>query len=145
MERESLVKLTKGLPSKSAKMRALASAGYTRSEIAKALGVRYQFVRNVLLNEQASNFADRRAASPKQGEAVRLTLTPSGQLVLPKSFREMLNRADTVVARVEGDEIRLYSPETALRRAQDAVRRYVPEDISLTDELIADRRKESEE
>lgn len=37
------------LPTKSAKIRALAAAGLSRSEIAKGLGIRYQHVRNVLI------------------------------------------------------------------------------------------------
>jgi len=37
------------LPTKSAKIRAMASDGFTRSQIAKALDIRYQHVRNVLL------------------------------------------------------------------------------------------------
>lgn len=42
-------KLTKGLTTVSSKIRALDAAGMTRSEIAKALGKRYQHVRNVLV------------------------------------------------------------------------------------------------
>lgn len=42
-------KLVQGLETKSAKIRALNAAGYSRSEIAKFLGVRYQHVRNVLI------------------------------------------------------------------------------------------------
>ena len=37
------------LPTKSAKIRALAAKGLSRSEIAKGLGIRYQHVRNVLI------------------------------------------------------------------------------------------------
>jgi hypothetical protein len=37
------------LTSKSAKMRAMAADGFSRGAIAKALGVRYQHVRNVLI------------------------------------------------------------------------------------------------
>ena len=37
------------LPTKSAKIRYLASQGWTRSQIAKFLGIRYQHVRNVLI------------------------------------------------------------------------------------------------
>jgi hypothetical protein len=38
-----------GLPTKSAKIRAMSSDGMTKSQIAKALDIRYQFVRNVLI------------------------------------------------------------------------------------------------
>lgn len=37
------------LPTKSAKIRAMDNDGLTRSEIAKALDIRYQHVRNVLI------------------------------------------------------------------------------------------------
>jgi hypothetical protein len=37
-----------GLPSKSARIRYLNGQNWTRSEIAKKLGIKYQFVRNVL-------------------------------------------------------------------------------------------------
>ena len=46
-------KLIRGLTSKSEKMRALAGAGYARADIARFLGTRYQFVRNVLVQEEA--------------------------------------------------------------------------------------------
>lgn len=41
--------VTKGLPTKSAKIRALNAKGASRSEIANYLGIRYQHVRNVLV------------------------------------------------------------------------------------------------
>ncbi len=40
------------LPSKSAKIRALAKKGVSRANIAKILGIRYQFVRNVLISQK---------------------------------------------------------------------------------------------
>ena len=42
--------VTAGLATKSDKIRALAKAGYARAEIAALLGIRYQHVRNVLLD-----------------------------------------------------------------------------------------------
>src|SRR5689334_5227005 len=41
-----------GAASKSEKMRRLAVAGYSRQQIADFLGVRYQFVRNVLVEHE---------------------------------------------------------------------------------------------
>jgi hypothetical protein len=41
--------VTKGLTTKSDKIRALANAGYDRTEISQIIGIRYQHVRNVLL------------------------------------------------------------------------------------------------
>src|SRR5947209_827698 len=51
-DQHRMQKLTKGLASKSEKMRALASAGYERADIARFLGTRYQFVRNVLVQDE---------------------------------------------------------------------------------------------
>lgn len=42
--------IIKGLATKSAKIRALAQAGYSRSDISKIVGVRYQHVRKVLVD-----------------------------------------------------------------------------------------------
>lgn len=41
--------LTKGMRTKSAKIRALSDQGVSRSDIARYLGIRYQHVRNVLV------------------------------------------------------------------------------------------------
>lgn len=46
-------KITRGLSTKSDKIRALADAGYSRSEIARQLDIRYQHVRNVLVARQS--------------------------------------------------------------------------------------------
>lgn len=69
-----MAKLAQGLPSKAAKIRALAAAGYARADIARFLGVRYQHVRNVLVqqppmageaeHEAAQGFAEEAAGPP---------------------------------------------------------------------------------
>jgi hypothetical protein len=50
MARQVVNEVTDGLATKSAKIRALADAGYDRTEIAKVLGIRYQHVRKVLID-----------------------------------------------------------------------------------------------
>lgn len=50
MERPPTEEITRGLETTSAKIRALAKAGYNRTEIAEQLGIRYQHVRKVLLD-----------------------------------------------------------------------------------------------
>jgi hypothetical protein len=44
----------------------------------------------------------------------------------------------------DGDQVRIFSVRQEIRWAQDLVRQYVPEGVSLTDELIAERRAEAE-
>ncbi len=72
---------------------------------------------------------------------------PSGRVVIPAAFRkEMgLKAGDEVLMRLEDGEVTLYTRAQAIRRAQELVRRYVPKDVSLADELIAERRREVEQ
>jgi AbrB family looped-hinge helix DNA binding protein len=136
------------LPTKAARIRALAVAGFARGDIARRLGVRYQHVRNVL---------ERKIARPSPGvsedqapfvvdRTVQLKVGADGRVVIPAAIRVRMGLGEDAIllARLEGDELRLYTPATGLRRAQALVRRYVPEGVSLVDELIAERRREAE-
>jgi bifunctional DNA-binding transcriptional regulator/antitoxin component of YhaV-PrlF toxin-antitoxin module len=145
-------KLTQGLASKSEKMRILAKAGYSRGDIARYLGTSYQFVRNVLVREDARTSA---AALAKVSDAPsvasernsnRVQLGPSGQIAMPDAIIKTLGlkEGDTLIATAEDDEIRLMSIPTAVRKAQAIVRQYVPAGVSLVDELLEDRRREVE-
>jgi hypothetical protein len=49
LEQAKMAKICEGLPTKSAKIRALNAKGYTRSQIKDHLGILYQHVRNVLI------------------------------------------------------------------------------------------------
>ncbi len=49
MRLDQVAKLKSELPTKSAVIRALAADGWSRGHIAKALKIRYQHVRNVLI------------------------------------------------------------------------------------------------
>src|ERR1043166_5039622 len=144
--------LTDNLPTKSAKIRALARAGYSRSQIADFLQIRYQHVRNVLVND--ARVAGRSiAATPSDPpglnetpQPTRVRLGPDGRIMVPASFRDALGLKDrdTLLASLVGDEIHLLTIPAAVRKAQSIVRRFVPEGVSLVDELIAERRRESE-
>ncbi len=70
---------------------------------------------------------------------------PSGRVVIPAAFRkEMgLKAGDEVLMCLEDGEVTLYTRAQAIRRAQEIVRRHVPEGVSLSDELIAERRAEA--
>ncbi|HEV3232057.1 MAG TPA: AbrB/MazE/SpoVT family DNA-binding domain-containing protein [Candidatus Dormibacteraeota bacterium] len=75
----------------------------------------------------------------------RTTLGEGGRLVVPAGLRRRLGLkpgADVLLRLTEdGEAIRLTTPAAALRRARAAVRRYVPEGVSLADELVGDRRQ----
>jgi bifunctional DNA-binding transcriptional regulator/antitoxin component of YhaV-PrlF toxin-antitoxin module len=67
-------------------------------------------------------------------------------IVVPSTLSEALGlkEGDVLFARVENGEIHLLTPTAAARRAQAIVRQFVPEGISLVDELLEDRRREVE-
>ena len=76
----------------------------------------------------------------------RVRIIEGGKLVIPAAMRRELGIAtgDTVVIEVADGELRVRSLPAAIARAQAILRRYVPEGVSLADELVADRRREAE-
>ncbi|WP_264051601.1 AbrB/MazE/SpoVT family DNA-binding domain-containing protein [Methylobacterium flocculans] len=69
-----------------------------------------------------------------------------GKLIIPAAFRRKLgiDTGDTVVLELEEDGLHVRSLSSAVRRAQEIVREFVPDDVSLADDLIAERRVEAE-
>jgi hypothetical protein len=80
MARQAVNEVTDGLGTKSAKIHALAQAGYDRAEIARALGIRYQHVRNVLV--RSGNTGGLR----RQIEVEREPVTVEAALGLPQAI-----------------------------------------------------------
>jgi AbrB family looped-hinge helix DNA binding protein len=78
-------------------------------------------------------------------QAQKVELGAGGRLVIPAPMRAALGmkEGDKVLVRLEGNELRIYTYEEAVRRAQEIVRSFVTPGISLVDELIADRRAEA--
>ena len=71
-------------------------------------------------------------------------LGEGGQIVIPPEYLQALSLkvGDTVILRLEDGEMRIFIPQTAIRKAQELVKEYIPEDRSLSDELIEERRLE---
>lgn len=67
-----------------------------------------------------------------------------GRLVIPAALRKALNLkpGDRLVVRQELDRLVLERPEAVIRRLQGLFA-HVPEEVSLADELIAERRAEA--
>ncbi|HEX3701634.1 MAG TPA: AbrB/MazE/SpoVT family DNA-binding domain-containing protein [Phenylobacterium sp.] len=80
------------------------------------------------------------------GGVFRLVVREDGSVVLPAEARELfgIRGRGVVMAELAGDEFRLISTMTALKRAQDMLRPYMKEGVSWADELIAERRREAE-
>lgn len=131
--------ITKGLPTKSAKIRALGAAGFKRAEIARFLNIRYQHVRNVEVQ------ASKKDEAPPQ--STHIEVGAGGRVVIPAPIREAMGikEGDRLVARFADGELKLMTKQLALQRAQEVVRKFVPPGVSLADELIADRRREAAE
>jgi antitoxin component of MazEF toxin-antitoxin module len=66
--------------------------------------------------------------------------------VIPAALREAMEveEGDTILAWVENGELHLLSPRVGARQAQDMLRGLIPEGVSLSSELIAERRREAE-
>jgi AbrB family looped-hinge helix DNA binding protein len=75
----------------------------------------------------------------------RVTIGPSGRMVIPAEFRKSLGvgTGDQVVVDLKDGDLRIRSLDAVVERAQALVRQYVPDAVSLADELIEDRRAEA--
>lgn len=74
------------------------------------------------------------------------TLDEEGRLILPADVRRSLGfeAGDPVVFELDDKGLHvLPGRNEAVKRAQELVRKYVPEGRSLSDELIEERRRES--
>ena len=152
-QREKMAAVVEGLPTKSAKIRALDAAGYKRADIARFLDIRYQHVRTVLIQgppkserPAAVTASDKGAMASGAPHRVQVKIGPGGRIVIPAAFRAAMEaeEGDTLVATVDGDGIvQLASAPAALRMAQRIVCAAVPADVSLSDSLIDDRRREA--
>ena len=79
-------------------------------------------------------------------DTVKAKIGPDAVLVIPAGNRRALGIevGDTVVLRLEDGELRVFSIERAIRRVQDAIRRYRRDDEPLwSEQLIAERRAEA--
>lgn len=79
-------------------------------------------------------------------EVQRVKIVDGGKLVIPASMRRELGlgTGDTVLVGIDDGELRVRSLPKAIERARAILRRHVPEGVNLSDELIADRRREAE-
>lgn len=146
----SMRRVTDGLPTISAKIRALDAAGYACADIARFLNRRYQHVRNVLVqgppkskpSQTDSNAPD----TPGNIESKTLQVAQNGRIVIPAEMRSamLIDATGYVAARVVEGELRILSPKSALLKAQKMVQKKTSGVASLADELIAERRSEAQ-
>ncbi len=65
--------------------------------------------------------------------------------MIPGRFREYMGikEGDELIAMLDGEELRLFTRRQGIKKAQEIVRRYVPEGYLLSEELIRERRAEA--
>jgi len=75
---------------------------------------------------------------------VRTKVAEGGRIVIPVEYRRALGMdvGDEVILRLGEGELTVLTPRQAIRRAQQLVRRYIPEGRRLAEELISERREE---
>jgi AbrB family looped-hinge helix DNA binding protein len=75
-------------------------------------------------------------------------IVSGGRLQIPADLRKQLGieEGDSVVMEVVNNELRIRSQRESIKRIQELLKPYMPKEgeMRLSDELIADRRKEAE-
>ena len=76
---------------------------------------------------------------------IKCKVIAGGRIALPADIRRAMGVAegDTVYFDLDGDELRVRSAKSSLRRIQNRLRAYRPESGNSSDELIAGRRAEA--
>jgi AbrB family looped-hinge helix DNA binding protein len=71
-------------------------------------------------------------------------IAQGGRLVIPAEYRRALGlkEGDEVILRLVDSELRITGRSAAVRKAQEAIRKHVPEGTSLVQALIEERRRE---
>jgi antitoxin component of MazEF toxin-antitoxin module len=148
-----------GLSTVSDKIRALDAAGYARADIARFLNKRYQHVRNVLEGDKTRGAeaaggsvgveeSPREWAAGDLGEGLhRLSVDDAGAVRLPPELMKALGLrpGGPAITLFEGDRLVILGAEAAAQSARDMVMALNLDPArSLSDELIADRRREAE-
>ena len=76
--------------------------------------------------------------------ALRGRIIAGGRVAIPAELRRKLalDEGEAVFFEVDGDALRIRSAKSALKAIQDRLRDHASDGVSVTDELIADRRAE---
>jgi hypothetical protein len=139
-DHREMSRLTASLPTKAAKIRALDAAGYTRSQIAAFLGIRYQHVRNVLKSPGGATAEPTQDAPPYGGGVVEA----DGRIRLPEPVMQAMRLEPNVTYgwRFEDGDFIIMGRKSGVEFAQHLVRSKLGE-RSMVDEFLEERRAEA--
>ena len=78
-------------------------------------------------------------------EDIHSTIAEGGRIVIPADYRRALGLkvGDEVILRMADGEVHILTRRQAIKKAQALVRKHVPEQKSLVQELIRERRGEA--
>ncbi len=98
-------------------------------------------------SEESQPF-DRQESGLGSVDYTNLKVDSAGRVVIPADMRAamMVKPGETISARVVDGEFRIVSPQVALKQVQAFARKWKaehPDEKSVVDELIADRREEA--
>jgi AbrB family looped-hinge helix DNA binding protein len=143
LPKKELESLTRRLRTKADKIRALLRAGVPPAEIARFLGVRYQYAYNVMKQSTPRHDAVMDAATSSSRTA-KVTVDSFGRIPIPEHLRSALGIAagDELLLNLEGEELRLFTPAAGLRVAQSIVGKYLRPGDRLSADLLDDRARE---
>lgn len=140
-------RLTRSLRTTADKIRVLGRAGVSAGDIGRFLGIRYQHAYNVL--KRAGIPVGRSGVRDGDGSGAsspaKAVLDDSGRIVLPPKILEAWSASsgDELLVHLEGDTLHVLTRSAGLRLARDILRRYPSGGESMSDELIAERRREA--
>ena len=91
-------------------------------------------------------FRNQNQAEDAMALSMDVEVGDAGRIVLPAAFRKRLGirEGDVLTAEIVDGDIVLTPLDSGIRKAQAIVRRYVPQGVSLVDELLEERRREAE-
>lgn len=96
---------------------------------------------------QSDTSAQSTAESLSSADVFQIQVREAGRVVVPVEIRNALKivDGDSLTARIVDGEIRIMPLSTAIKKAQELVRQYVPAGTGLVDSLIAERKAEGRE
>jgi bifunctional DNA-binding transcriptional regulator/antitoxin component of YhaV-PrlF toxin-antitoxin module len=144
LSKKQMDSLTRGLPTKAAKIRALGDRGVEVAPIARYLRISYQHAYNVLKRSGIEDKNDSRSAWDKSAPS-KTTLDAAGRIAIPPAILASweVEEGEELLVRLEDDGLRVFTRKAGLRAAQEIVRKYLRPGESLVAELIAERRREA--